>query len=473
MASPVETNSSVDDDDDNNSQRINAHEMPPTVDRLLQQARRRVHNPRAQVVQTKIGSIKENDRKFFPFSITTSSLLRKSQMPSGSCQTPRLVERNLPFDQSRNILQVKYMHFERKLRGLLKHDWFHILLSLPTAASVSLLLITWTIWVLIFAVIYMVRDRILSEDSKPQCLIGPSQDAPFGAYFAFSLETATTVGYGFPNNNNEFFTEKCSWVDFLLYCNMLSSMFLNAFIFAFMFSRLSRSDNRGTQVIMSNKAIVSIQDGQLRLQMRVYDLDAKLPVVEAHVRLYAVARERPVPRPIRTLQPNDDFGGMLFLSFPFVISHHIDLYSLLHHESADATLLHYPSPNTLTRRRSRTALGTSRSVDPSGLLLRQADSAVGLRSDVICPVCGESYGTVERWLCHVRFQKIVEENDGYGKEGTHLALKNPIEHFSRSRRRLKRDGDPIREQGEETLEKVREYFQKEISEIICVVEGIE
>ena len=128
---------------------------------------------------------------------------------------------------------------------------------------------------------------------------------------------------------------------------------------------------RGAQVVVANNAIVSVVDGQIRFQVRAYDVDAAHPVIEAHIRMYAVTKGRPVPRPLRILQPDDELGGMLFLSVPTVVSHQVDVYSILH-----------PPVETPIR--------------PCGLLLRSVDSETCNREEMICPVCGESYGTYER-----------------------------------------------------------------------------
>jgi hypothetical protein len=149
---------------------------------------------------------------------------------------------------------------------------------------------------------------------------------------------------------------------------------------------------------------------------------------------------RPVPRPLRLLQPDDDMGGMLFLSFPTVVSHHVDLYSLLH-------------PPTDARYKTK----------PSGLVLRQVDGTVANRDDVICPICGESYGSLKRWKNHVRYQQIVESKDDYPVAGTHLSLDlDEIERQSGIGMRPSND-----------LGELRDYFCKNVSEVICVVEGID
>ena len=244
-------------------------------------------------------------------------------------------------------------------------------------------------------------------------------------------------GYGLPNGVNSYFEPKCGSLQLIIYLQMAWSMIFNAFLLAFLYARLGRSESRGSQVIWSNKAVVSSINGQIRFQVRLFDVDAKHPVVEAHVRFYCVMKHRPVPRPLRLLQPDDELGGMLFLSFPTVVSHHIDLYSMLHPSFIDCPMA------------------------PAGLLLRQVDGTTGGRDEVICPVCGESYGTFQAWRNHVRYQQIVEANDDYPVQGTHLSL-----NISEIERRT-----PL--QPTDNMDELKKHFEANVSEIICVVEGID
>lgn len=217
-------------------------------------------------------------------------------------------------------------------------------------------------------------------------------------------------------------------------------MLFNAFLLAFLYARFGRSETRSNQVINSRKALVSCVDGQVRFQVRLFDADAQHPVVEAHVRMYCVMNHRPVPRPLRLIQPDDELGGMLFLSFPTIVSHHIDLYSLMH-------------PPT------EVPFG---SMTPSGLVLRQVDGSTANRDDVICPVCGESYGTIKRWKNHIRYQQIVEAKDDYPVAGTHLSL--DLADIEMNTDTMEATND---------IAELKEYFRKSVSEIICVVEGID
>jgi hypothetical protein len=106
---------------------------------------------------------------------------------------PRLVRRNLPFNQSRNILQVEHNQGTR-ISSLIRHDYFHVILRLSVWHTLMLLLFLWTLIIVVFGGLYVAVDR---NSLSPLCGLG-NAGAPvsFYAAFAFSLETCTTVGYG-------------------------------------------------------------------------------------------------------------------------------------------------------------------------------------------------------------------------------------------------------------------------------------
>lgn len=349
-------------------------------------------------------------------------------------EIPRFIRRNRPFHQSANEVAILHNHGP-KIWWLRRHDWFHALARLPTWKSGVLLLGIWTLMIILFAGIYMGFDR---RNPELNCGLGiENEPIEFGAAFAFSLETCTTVGYGLPSGTNAFF-ESCQGIQTAIYFQMVWSMMFNAFLFAFFFTSLGRCDARGAQVLFSDKAVMSIIDGTPRFQVRLFDVDSSHPIVEAHVRMYAVMKDRPVPRPLRMLQPDDELGAMLLMSFPTVVCHQIDIYSMLHPRGKG-----YRMP-----------------LNPSGLTLREADSRTANREDNICRICGEAYGTHDRWLKHVKFQKIVEEKDGYPTEGTHLSI-------------LEDEMRPPRKATSYDLLRMKAHFENNVSELIVVVEGIE
>jgi hypothetical protein len=301
-----------------------------------------------------------------------------------------------------------------------------------------LLLSVWTGTILLFATFYFAHDR---SNSSNKCNLGGTleSDGPiqFAGAFAFSLETCTTVGYGLPNGINSFFERGCLGLQIIIYFQMAVSLIFNAFLITFVYNRLGRSEARSIQVLFSDKALISIVDDQVRFQVRLFDADTRHPVVEAHVRMYCVMKQRPVPRPLRILQPDDELGAMLLLSFPNVVSHNIDMYSLLHPPVASILM------------------------KPKGLVLRQVDGHTASRDDIVCPICGESYGNISRWVNHVRYQQIVEKQDNYPIANTHLSLNLPeVEKEPYCK--------PIQD-----IESLKQYFKNNVSEVMCVVEGID
>ena len=350
---------------------------------------------------------------------------------------PRLVRRNLPFEQSRTTVQVEHNQ-GWKIYRLVRYDFFHFLLRRPTWQSIGFLLTVWTVFILLFGGLYYAVDR---QNPNVSCGLGRAGDPiSFNGAFAFSLETCTTVGYTLPDSNNFFAT--CPALQVTIYFQMVWSMMFNAFLFAFFFSRLARADLRAIQVVFSKQAIVSVDKvmQQVRFQVRVYDVDARHPVVEAHARLYVVRRLAPVPRLLRLLQPNDELRGTLFLSMPFVIHHHVDIHSLLHPPQQQS-------------------LATPASIHLTGLPLRQADSMTYNRKEWVCPVCSENFATPLALQRHVRYQQLVEKQGNVPMEGTHRLI----------------NADELTNGSKSTfdLEQLRAYFEAEIAEVICVVEGID
>ena len=105
---------------------------------------------------------------------------------------PRLVNRDMPFHQSRNRLAIKNERHFAKIWRLFLEDWFHCLLRMPTYLSIPLLLGIWTAVILLFGAIYVYID---TANKYEDCGLGdPGLPIAWGTSFAFSLETCTTVG---------------------------------------------------------------------------------------------------------------------------------------------------------------------------------------------------------------------------------------------------------------------------------------
>lgn len=383
---------------------------------------------------------------------STISNYRNATLDQVNPNYPRLIQRNLPFEQSKNFVEIQNRERDRKItfdsafKYVLSHNWFHLMLRWPTFLSISFLVLLWFVLIIIFAYIYVFVDK---NAPNAQCGLGnPGETIGFSAAFAFSLETCTTVGFGLPNGSNDFFEPECRAVQIAITLQMISSMLFNAFLTAFLWCSLARCEQRGTQVLFSNKAIIEQKDGKWLFHVRMYDLDSKLPIVETHVRLYCVswvdydnqARGYEQPQLIQTMRiinPDDDLGGVMFTSVPFNATHHIDFYSPLAPEHLKKDL---------------------NFMKDHGLILREADQMCGSNAACCCPVCGETYETFENLERHIAFNKVLEDADkNLPIEGTH------------------RDTNIVKPKLTKRFELTKDDIMKNLigKEILVVVEGIE
>jgi len=365
---------------------------------------------------------------------------------------PRMILRNMPYCQSNNQCQV-INNFNTGARNknkggcysssssssfglyrLLLSDWFHVLLRIQMHYSILMLLAAWLGMIMVFALAYMEIDTIYDN---LDCGLGePPVHITFAAAFAFSLETCTTVGYGLPGNSNAFFENNCGGVQTVIFVQMTWSMLFNAFLFAFFYSQLSKSESRSMQLVFSDKLCINVTHQNVVATVQCYDIDSAFPVVEAHARMYLLDHKLQM-NPLRLTNPDDVRGGMLYPSLPQKVTHHIDHHSALAPTRADLMPL--------------LACSKSRSTIP----LRSCDSVTGDRPEVTCPVCACSFNTYERLATHVKYAKMAEKKENYPVKGSHLGFEMP----DTSR--------PL------TLQEVTDHIERTMSEIVVVVEGID
>ena len=417
-------------------------------------------------------------------TMTTAPLRSPSFARQSLTHTPRLVKRDWVFYQSSNRLNIRPREPRRFLLQLLMQDWFHVVLRAHATKLVLWIVMLWTFVLIVFAFLYMYTDGLYrgtkcaldqlysTRQSATTGSSSPSQSwtyrysYPFNGYFAFALESATTVGYTLPNGSNAMF-DNCPILQTVFYAQMAFTTMFTAFVTTMFYARLSRCETRGAQVIFTDKAIVSQTTPTLvphfensssnnnsnrtandkkkwTIQIRVADIDAAYPVVEAHVRLYArivTAQSNGTDRqdkliPLRINHPDDDMGGVLFLSWPTVVTHEIDVYSALY-------------PLHLKRHRYKMDGQAAK-----GLYLREVDSRTGSQDGLVCPVCGETYADYAKLRNHVEFNIFTERANGYPVRGTHQEM----------------DPANVVPPKPPTRQEMQQSFP---AEIICVVEGID
>jgi len=218
----------------------------------------------------------------------------------------------------------------------------------------------------------------------------------------------------------------------------------------------------GVQVIFSSRAIVSCrQDIPCPcLQFRLFDMERSHPVVQASCSIYLVTQKSLHPIPLRIAIPTEEFGSILFLSLPSEVAHAIDEHSPLD-----------PSNSALLESKNR----RPPSVPRFASIGRQPGSNTGnnKRGDdddddenedakgVFCPVCGESYGTVANLIRHGKYREIMEYHDKFPFQGSHQEV----------------DWDEFEEimtqPSSWSYAELKDNFEQNISEVICVVEGID
>merc|ERR1712194_689658 len=131
---------------------------------------------------------------------------------------------------------------------------------------------------------------------------------------------------------------------------------------------------------------------------------------------------------------------MLLTSVPSRVAHHIDIYSPL-------------MPSEFRHRNNI--------VHSYGLNLREVDSYTGNRSGCKCPVCGETYGTLEQLWKHIKYNQLIERYSDQTDDmpDTHLAL-----------------GDESSYKQKHTIPTyahLQNFWNENQMEVIAVVEGID
>jgi hypothetical protein len=133
--------------------------------------------------------------------------------------------------------------------------------------------------------------------------------------FSFSLETATTVGYGLPVSQGIFFQGCVGWV-VAIYFQMILTMILNAVVLGVIMLRVQRADRRANQIVFSNQCAILCVKGRFYFTFQVFDLLGRKPIVAARVKAFSIFHEMNDTSPafwqvraMRLSRPDDELGG--------------------------------------------------------------------------------------------------------------------------------------------------------------------
>lgn len=146
----------------------------------------------------------------------------------------------------------------------------------------------------------------------------------------FSMETQTTIGYGW-----RCVTEECPISVITVVIQSIVGCIIDSFMIGTIMAKMARPKKRNQTLMFSKNAVIALRDGKLCLMWRVGNL-RKSHIVEAHVRAqllrsYVTAEGEFIPLEQMDLNVGYDEGtDRLFLVSPLVIVHEIDKDSPLY-----------------------------------------------------------------------------------------------------------------------------------------------
>ncbi|XP_041067319.1 G protein-activated inward rectifier potassium channel 2 isoform X2 [Carcharodon carcharias] len=209
-------------------------------------------------------------------------------------------------------------------------DIFTTLVDLKWRLNLLIFVMVYTTTWLFFGMIWWLIAYIRGDLSH----IGDSSWVPcvnnlngFVSAFLFSIETETTIGYGY-----RFITDKCPEGIILLLVQSVLGSIVNAFMVGCMFVKISQPNKRAETLVFSTDAVISVRDGKLCLMFRVGDL-RNSHIVEASIRAKLIKSRQTKEGEFIPLNQTDinvgyDTGDdRLFLVSPLIICHEINQQS--------------------------------------------------------------------------------------------------------------------------------------------------
>lgn len=180
-------------------------------------------------------------------------------------------------------------------------------------------LLSWLFFGFVFWVVALSYGDL--ENTTQMCV---SNVDSFTAAFLFSVETQTTIGYGY-----RYVTEECPIAVFMVVFQSIVGCIIDAFIIGAVMAKMAKPKKRNETLVFSHYATVAMRDGKLCLMWRVGNL-RKSHLVEAHVRAQLLksrttAEGEFIPLDQVDIDVGFDSGiDRIFLVSPITIVHEID-----------------------------------------------------------------------------------------------------------------------------------------------------
>ncbi|KAJ8396416.1 hypothetical protein AAFF_G00017220 [Aldrovandia affinis] len=209
-------------------------------------------------------------------------------------------------------------------------DIFTTLVDLKWRFNLFIFVLVYTVTWLFFGFMWWLIAYIRGDLEH----IGDKQWTPcvnnlngFVSAFLFSIETETTIGYGY-----RVITDQCPEGILLLLVQSVLGSIVNAFMVGCMFVKISQPKKRAETLVFSTNAVISMRDSRLCLMFRVGDL-RNSHIVEASIRAKLIKSKQTKEGEFIPLNQTDmnvgyDTGDdRLFLVSPLIICHEINQHS--------------------------------------------------------------------------------------------------------------------------------------------------
>uniref|UniRef100_A0AC11CPF4 Potassium inwardly rectifying channel subfamily J member 2 n=1 Tax=Ovis aries TaxID=9940 RepID=A0AC11CPF4_SHEEP len=181
--------------------------------------------------------------------------------------------------------------------------------------------LSWLFFGCVFWLIALLHGDLDASKESKACV---SEVNSFTAAFLFSIETQTTIGYGF-----RCVTDECPVAVFMVVFQSIVGCIIDAFIIGAVMAKMAKPKKRNETLVFSHNAVIAMRDGKLCLMWRVGNL-RKSHLVEAHVRAQLL-KSRITSEgeyiPLDQIDINVGFDSgidRIFLVSPITIVHEID-----------------------------------------------------------------------------------------------------------------------------------------------------
>ncbi|XP_043927373.1 G protein-activated inward rectifier potassium channel 2 isoform X2 [Protopterus annectens] len=255
---------------------------------------------------------------------------------------PKQVREDLPKQLRNDCTKKKIQRYVRKdgkcnvhhgnVRETYRYltDIFTTLVDLKWRFNLFIFVMVYTVTWLFFGMIWWLIAYIrgdLNHIGDPSWTPCVNNLNGFVSAFLFSIETETTIGYGY-----RVITDKCPEGIILLLVQSVLGSIVNAFMVGCMFVKISQPKKRAETLVFSTNAVISMRDGKLCLMFRVGDL-RNSHIVEASIRAKLIKSKHTKEGEFIPLNQTDinvgyDTGDdRLFLVSPLIICHEINQQS--------------------------------------------------------------------------------------------------------------------------------------------------